>query len=148
MFKRPSNVFVATLLGEPKINLIPCQVSQSGVQMTLTSQDGSIRLTPADAVRQKILRANLDNVMVGMRPFYITVASDGAAANVVDAKVYVYERLGTKGILTARAGKNILNVITPITMDFATDAPVRLAFEVESMIVFDPKTEQNILLDK
>jgi hypothetical protein len=59
----------------------------------------------------------------------------------------VYERLGTKGILTIRFGSLQFDVITPITMDFDIDQSVQVKVDSDQIIVFDPATEKNILVD-
>ena len=62
--------------------------------------------------------------------------------NVIDGTVYVYERLGTRGVLTASIGSRKLDAITPIEMDFQIDEPVRLAVETENLIVFDAASRE------
>ncbi len=65
--------------------------------------------------------------------------------DVIDATVYVYERLGTKGVLTVRAGQNQMDAITPIELDFRIDEPVRLGVESDNIQVFDADSGKNLL---
>ncbi|MBL8163577.1 MAG: hypothetical protein JNJ61_16450, partial [Anaerolineae bacterium] len=53
--------------------------------------------------------------------------------------------LGTKGVLTASVGSQRMDILTPIDHDFQIDEPVRIAVENEQIIVFDTKTQKNIL---
>jgi multiple sugar transport system ATP-binding protein len=147
VFNHPANVFVATQLGQPKINLIKSTVSNNGGKLQFDSTDaGAIRLDVPDRLKDAVLKANAKEFLVGIRPLYMDVVDNQAGrANVIDATVYVYERLGTKGVLTASTGSQSLDVITPIEMDFRIDEPVKLAVQVDNLIVFDAASEQNIL---
>ena len=148
VFSHPVNVFVATLLGHPKINLIRCRVASEGDGMQFVSADGAIRLTAPDRIRQQVQKANVSEVVVGIRPFHVSVLDhQPAPGDVCNATVYVYERLGTAGILTASVGSINLDVITSLEAHFDIDAPVKLAVQTEHLLVFHPTTEQNILLD-
>lgn len=148
VFTSPVNVFVATLLGHPKINLIRCRVTNQDGQLRFVSNDGHIQLSAPGRIRQKVERANTSEVILGIRPFHLTVldhpADDGA---VIKAMVYVYERLGSTGVLTVAAGTSNLDIITSLEAQFDIDTPVSLGVQTEHMLVFDPATEKNILLD-
>ena len=101
-----------------------------------------------DRLRQPLLDQNIQHFTLGMRPMHLHPVADGAdarRANTFDGVVYVFERLGTKGVLTATVGQQKINLLTPIEMDFGFDEPVRLAIETNNVLVFNSKTQQNIL---
>jgi ABC-type sugar transport system ATPase subunit len=139
---------VATLLGQPKINLTKCRLGSEGDKTWFISVDGSIRLPVSPEIRQRVLRSNLDEVVVGIRPFHMTVVShEERDDTILNGIVYVYERLGTKGILTLNIGSGRFDVITPISMDFNIDDSEMIKVDVNELIVFDPATTKNILID-
>ena len=145
VFNRPDNVFVATMLGQPKINLIACRIGREGDRLYFVSPDG-VHLEAPPRMLDAIGAVRLGEVLVGIRPFDMhVVGQEVSHNNVIDGTVYVYERLGTRGVLTASIGSRKLDAITPIEMDFQIDEPVRLAVETENLIVFDAATEKNIL---
>ena len=89
---------------------------------------------------------NWTAVTLGIRPLHMHAVNGSApAANVCSGTVYVYERLGTKGVLTATVGSQKMDILTPIEMDFKIDEPVKIAIDGDQIIVFDPKTQKNIL---
>ncbi len=146
VFARPVNTFVAKLLGHPQINLIPSRIQAAGDAVQLTSMDGAISVMAPPTLRSALQSGNYDSVVMGIRPLHAHVVSgDGAAGSVTEGKVYVYERLGTKGVLTASVGSQRMDILTPIDHDFQIDEPVRIAVENEQIIVFDTKTQKNIL---
>jgi multiple sugar transport system ATP-binding protein len=148
VFNHPADIFVAGLLGQPKINLFHCGVQASGETVCFTSQDGSVQLTTNHKIRERVLRADLDEVIVGIRPLHMRVLSGSEEAESgLAGTVYVYERLGTKGILTLSVGSQKIDVITPISMDFRIDEPVKIAVDIDQLHVFHATTQRNLLLD-
>ncbi|MEL7235334.1 MAG: hypothetical protein AAGK74_12610, partial [Chloroflexota bacterium] len=94
--------------------------------------------------RQQVEKANLSSATLGVRPMHLSDLNGGSAANVFGGKVYVYERLGTKGVLTMDVNGKHIDVITPIEKDFKIDETVRIAVNNEEIMIFD-QNEQNIL---
>jgi multiple sugar transport system ATP-binding protein len=147
VFEEPVNLFVSKILGHPQINLVECTVQREGEVLQLLSLDGAICIHVPDRLRQPLLQQNVQGFTLGIRPMHLRPIIDGASAatNQCSGSVYVFERLGTKGVLTATVGQHRLDVITPIEMDFAIDEPVRLAIETNHVMVFNSQTQQNIL---
>jgi multiple sugar transport system ATP-binding protein len=141
LFANPVNTFVAKILGHPQINLIDCGIE--GGQFV--SGDGTVRIDIPDRLRANVNRLNLDRVTVGIRPLHVGVLNGhtptGAVAN---GSVYVYERLGTKGVLSALVGGQKIDILTPIEADYAIDQAVRIDIDRDQIIAFDPRTGRNI----
>lgn len=146
LFANPINIFVAKILGHPQINLVECGIQASGDSLRLVSKDGAITLDVPDHLHGAVMHANLDSLIVGIRPLHMH-AVNGAAptTNVCMGKVYVYERLGTKGVLTATVGKQNMDILTSIESRFGIDDAVKLQIDADQISLFDPKTERNIL---
>jgi ABC-type sugar transport system ATPase subunit len=146
VFSHPANTFVAKLLGHPPINLVACQPQRQGDRLQVVSTDGALRLDVSGTAAAALQHGNYDRLTVGIRPLHMHVVNgDGGERNRLQGRVYVYERLGTKGVLTAQVGSQRMDVLTPIDHDFQIDEPVQIAVEAEQMILFDAKTEKNIL---
>ena len=149
VFNNPADIFVSTILGEPQINLLDCSLTEQDGQFQLVAHDGAIQVAPSPKVRSRLQELNLDRVTMGIRPLHLHVQNDSQndasdSGSQFDVSVYVYERLGTKGVLTATAGDQQLNIITPIEMDFQIDESVQVRFSSENAIFFDPNTGKNI----
>jgi ABC-type sugar transport system ATPase subunit len=124
-------------------------VQREGDVLQLVSLDGSMRVNAPEHLRQPLLEQTDDHFILGIRPLHIHLAKDGTdeatAANTCDGVVYVFERLGTRGALSVTVGQHKLDIITPIELDFAIDEAVRVVIEAENIMIFNSKTEQNIL---
>ncbi len=145
LFVKPKTTFVAKILGHPQINIIDCKVQRNGDQLDLIGEDGLICVTVTDKGRAAIESANLDTVQMGVRPMHMTTITNGNGSNTFGASVYVYERLGTKGILTASVGNRHVDVITPIEEDYPIDSVVKIDIDPNEIMLFDPNTEQNLI---
>jgi len=148
VFSNPVNTFVAKILGHPQINLVPCTIERVDGQMQLVSSDSTIRLDAPPEIGAQLSKGNYDSVLVGIRPLHMQVVNgDAPQRNICAGNVYVYERLGTKGVLTASVGDQRLDILTPIDHDFAIDEPVKVAINSEHISIFDPTTERNIVAE-
>lgn len=154
VFLNPANIFVSKLLGHPQINLVDCSVVRNNSALQLLSLDGAVRIDVPPHLRQPVESLNRDRLIFGIRPLHLNVVRDanggdhtdpGPTVNKCTGVVYVYERLGTKGILTATVGKQRMEVITPIEMTFDFDEAITIEIDIDRIMVFDPETEKNIL---
>jgi multiple sugar transport system ATP-binding protein len=149
VFEKPANLWVSKILGHPQINLMECGIRRSGDALQLTSRDGAINVTAPAYLRAPLERLGADSCTLGIRPMHLhVVPASSEAANVCNGVVYVFERLGTKGVLSAIVGAQKLDILTPIEMDFAIDDVVRLAIDANNIMIFDSKSEQNIAFMK
>jgi ABC-type sugar transport system ATPase subunit len=148
VFANPINTFVAKILGHPQINLIESTVRRDGDQLQLASHDGSVCVEVPVRLRDPLLRANLSTVTLGIRPLHMQIMNGTVAssnANQFTGTVYVYERLGTKGVLTATVGQQKIDILTPIEMNFKIDETLKVAVESDQIMIFDSSTQKNIL---
>lgn len=150
VFEKPVNLWVSKILGHPQINLVECTVRRADELLQLISLDGAISINVPDHLRPLLLKHNAERYTLSIRPMHLHVVSDTneTAVNTCAGVVYVFERLGTRGVLTATVGAQKLDILTPIEMDFAINDVIRLAIQTENIMIFDSKTEQNILFTK
>jgi multiple sugar transport system ATP-binding protein len=148
IYDKPANVYVATFMGSPAMNVVPATVRQEGdvYHAVVTAHDGaeqSLRLS----------QNNLDawdgkKVLLGVRPESIT-DPDGAdrnSSNIVSLtnKIGVTEPAGADTFVTMElSGEEIIarmradaNVVSGEVFEFAVN--------MEKAVLFDPETEMRI----
>jgi ABC-type sugar transport system ATPase subunit len=148
VFDNPANVFVAQILGYPQINLIPCTLRREEGALQLISKDGALSVDVPRPLAAILAGRESDRYTLGVRPMHLKVVGNGdsaAVANSSQGTVYVFERLGTKGVLTVTVGQQKLDLITPIELDFQIDEVLRIGIDPESIMIFDSQTQQNVL---
>lgn len=148
IYNHPVNEFVAGFIGEPPMNLIPCEIEASGDDLSLQAENASFTIQLTPALRDKVLQSKAEQVALGFRPVHIDVqrgAANGPLA--LSGSVYIYEDLGEEGQLAARVGdqltgnQEILAVVPP-GLDLERGDAVSLQLRADRIHLFDAKTEQ------
>jgi multiple sugar transport system ATP-binding protein len=137
LHERPVNLFVAGFIGSPSMNFFPAKVTALDGR---TVADAGFAKIPLDG---KGAAAMGKDVIVGVRPEDIhdlaRAAGDGRLP--VDARVDVVEYLGNELQLYLTAGDS--SFIARVATDTHTQpgAPIRVAFDLRKLHVFDRATE-------
>ncbi|NPV54111.1 MAG: ABC transporter ATP-binding protein [Firmicutes bacterium] len=156
IFNRPVNQFVATALGQPEINLIDGDIITEAGAPVFVAMDGELKIRVPQILHKPLMKKGLKKARIGVRPFDIgVVRARGRGDDQVDrdgdkarfrGRVYVFESLGNKGVLTVRVGKARLSVLTSANFKANVDESITLEVDCSKIIVFDPETTENIAL--
>ena len=149
IYDTPSNLFVATFMGSPSMNIVPASiVMENGhPHAALTDADGSVQ-------RLRLSQANLaaregKAILLGIRPEAITdpEGADRKSQNIqpLTNRVTVIEPAGADTFVTMTlSGRDTIarmradaNVAPGQAFDFAVN--------MEKAVAFDPDTEQRII---
>lgn len=140
IYYMPTNEFVATLMGDPQINLIPAKIKSENTQYELCFPFGDREVTidmPGDeGVFEKIQELNLCAVDIGIRPQHVLYAFE-ETEGYFKATIYSYESIGNKSVIIADCGDYQLRMI----------APNGLRVQIDGDIYIHPVFEQSILFD-
>ena len=127
LYEAPCNLFVATFIGSPKMNVVPCE--PDGGALVLPGQ-GAVP-APHDARQARPAR-------LGVRPEHIHVVPPGEGH--ATGRVEVAEHLGADTFLYVNADAlGLITVRTQGTDSHRTGEPVGLAFEAGRVHFFDDK---------
>ncbi len=147
IYDTPANVFVATFMGSPAMNIVPAKVVMQGGQphAAVTDADGAIRHL---RFSQDLSAWEGKDILLGIRPEAITdpEGADRKSGNIVALKnrVTVTEPAGADTFVTMTlSGKDAIarmradaNVAAGQSFDFAVN--------MEKAVAFDPATEDRI----
>lgn len=146
IYERPANIFVASFIGEPPMNLLngACE-----------NEDGECRVHfgdhcsfPAGQPVQALLaqRDNNAGLVIGVRPERVAV-NPARAALKLSGVVYAHEPWGDSDILTVdtQIGRIIAEVPAPLSV--RAGAAVELGLEPESFHYFCKATGLNLMLE-
>jgi len=147
LYNRPNNIFVATFVGSPQMNVMEARVKKNGDSVVLMLGEFPIALTEAKA-KAVVDKGYVDKaVIMGIRPedihdeeLFLTSTSD----NVVDAEVEVTELLGAEIFLYLMInGQPVTARVNPRSTAKTNDR-IKVAFDLNKVHVFDKDTEQTI----
>jgi multiple sugar transport system ATP-binding protein len=150
IYDNPCNIFVATFVGTPSINLLPvtAEAASGGLQLSLRGtgkEIGAALPVPADVVA-RVGQAG-DQVTLGVRPEAVGLlhaAAPGAAPAVVE----LIEPMGSvnhiilrlDGADRASLGDEPLIALVRSNEEFAQGAPTWVALRPDRLVLFDAGT--------
>jgi multiple sugar transport system ATP-binding protein len=140
VFAQPANMFVASFVGSPAMNLLPGQIARQGEDVVLRGTDGwTVTLSPANA--RKALSASAQDVVLGARHGTVSLYQQ-EVAGAVPGRVYTVEPTGdiTYGHITLGSATLVVSVAPSVLL--SPDDPVWLIFDQERVHLFDGKTQQ------
>jgi len=141
LYERPDNVFTASFIGSPAMNLVEFDVVSSDDDVSLRSGELGELTLPASALRLQV--AIPERVILGVRPEHLRPASDGSP-NALSCKVVLVEQLGREEFLHLE--RNGVSLRCVVTNDFHAVAgdTIHVAPDPEHCYLFDPETEERI----
>jgi multiple sugar transport system ATP-binding protein len=137
LYDRPANIFVATFLGSPAMNLLRGMVDSS-VPSRLVFADGES--TPLEHAPPAYTGRE---VIFGVRPEDIRLDPKGGFPCLVS----LVEPMGSETHLVARAGDTEIVVVLRERMAIREGETVRLSLQATQAHFFDPESGQRISLD-
>jgi multiple sugar transport system ATP-binding protein len=137
VYRRPANVFVATFLGAPPMNLISGRLEADGSAWRFLGQNIDVPLT-AEAVgtpapEHKVERTG--EVRFGLRPEHFRVGPPGQAGG-ISGRVEFLEPVGSDLFLTVEAGGTLIQVRTDPDAPLKPGDNVSLLFDAGRAHVF------------
>lgn len=145
---RPANLFVASFIGEPPMNLFPARLFRDaqGIGVAVQQEGGGeafrLHLPPAAAGAERLERELRDGraVHLGLRPHRIRVGSEGAEAARLQGSLVSNQWLGDQSHLGVTVGGHLLFVVTDRSLDLRLDSAVTLRLPAECLHLFDSES--------
>ncbi|PLT33737.1 ABC transporter ATP-binding protein [Bacillus sp. V5-8f] len=144
IYHEPANEFVATVFGEPEINIVQASIQRKPGQMALTIFSEAHHFTPSKSVQHVLQNEGLDTVRIGIRPKDINYNLVKNSDENVQGCVYSFEPLGAKAILTVQINTDFIRLTVPSEIDIKLNQDIYIEINLERAIYFDTN-KQNIL---
>ncbi len=138
LYSRPKTQFVAGFVGNPPMNFVQVEVSQSNDHF----------LAETDSLQLKVGKdrgeppASYDGaVVMGIRPEDIQINDDGDIAG----EIFIVEPLGREDLIDVRIGQHSFLLLANTEKKYQSGDQVKLRFDMDQAQFFDPKTEKSLL---
>lgn len=149
IYNEPANVFVASFIGSPQINLFNAEIKQDDSNSKIVIFNKEYLLNKN--VIRKIIKDNIINkkIIIGIRPESVRLFNSNIDKISIQAKVELIENLGSKKILFLRINPEIL-----ISMEINIREKVNIGdnlnitFNQIDMYLFDRKSKNSILINR
>ena len=145
IYDLPCNEFVAQLMGDPEINLLPGTLEKNGNGYSFTMKNGGVKYEmPEDAALfAKLDETGLKNVDIALRPQYLTYSFE-PQEGYLHCTVYSYESIGNKSVIVAETGEQQLRMLAPNGLSVKIDQDVYVGMQLDHSIVFDGESKEFI----
>ncbi|MFA6309550.1 MAG: sn-glycerol-3-phosphate ABC transporter ATP-binding protein UgpC [Clostridia bacterium] len=148
LYEKPANVFVATFMGSPQMNIVTAKVEKRGKDIHLVFGKNNIKLHEGKAKKLETSDYVGKDVIVGIRPEAIhdeELFLEQFPASIVDADVEIVENLGSETYLYLLIdGNNFTARVNPRTTARPLDQ-IKVALDSTKIHVFDKETERVIV---
>ncbi len=168
LYNKPQDIFVATFIGNPPMNLISCELVEEpvGFEYTVPSGlEGSIlgegriksnyhivcydllKIPIAPKYAETIIKEDTRTVFLGIRPEYIELSKEPFKDpyGILKVKVDVIEVLGSENIVNILVGNDLVKVRTPATLKLEPGEEVYLKLDLRKILLFNAKTGRLII---
>ncbi|RCW23904.1 carbohydrate ABC transporter ATP-binding protein (CUT1 family) [Ciceribacter lividus] len=148
IYDTPANVFVATFMGSPAMNVLPARVVVRDGAPHAAVTDGEGGEQHLRFSQQNLVAWDGREILLGIRPEAITdpEGADRKSSNIVGLKnrVVVTEPAGSDTFVTMTlGGKDVIGRMRADT-DIHAGQVFDFAVNMEKAVAFDPKTEERI----
>ena len=140
IFNQPANLFVAGIVGDPPANFLDAQVKGHDGALAFSLDKAGCEIPMLPSMAAKLAGRKDGKVRLAIRPMYIAPYLSEQPACQLKGSVYSWERIETKGVLTAHVGEAIVIAETAADFPFRPDAPVWMSIDMAGVMAFDPST--------
>ncbi len=140
VYTYPKNLFVAGFIGSPSMNFLDCVVSGDNLEV------GPISIKIPEEWKTKI--EGQQKLILGVRPEHIDVSLT-EQGNSYPVQLSVTEYLGADSLLTLMIDKDLsLKALIEGYFEGKEDQTLFIKWDYKKAHIFDPQTEDNLLLKK
>jgi multiple sugar transport system ATP-binding protein len=144
LYLRPDNMFVASFIGSPPMNLLKGKVQQrdGGLHFVEAGEKDAL-IFPLKGPLQNVAAKYINKEIVfGIRPENITNEPKEGASTPVNMTVEIAEPMGSESLVYLKSGTGYLIARIHGEHIFRTNEQVTIQLNLDKVALFDPETEQ------
>jgi len=143
IYERPKDKFVASFIGSPRMNFIECKCEVKNGRTILAQESFSLDVTSSRPLSTSDGRPS--DVTLGIRPENISIHPDNRSSECMEATVYVVEPMGSRALLSAHVGTNLVKALIRAGSDLKPGGKVWLEFDKNKLHLFDKESFQALV---
>jgi ABC-type sugar transport system ATPase subunit len=147
IYYMPCNEFVAQLMGDPQINIIPGTICTAGnlyeFSFQVKGQNVKVPMPEDSYLYEKLRQAGIKEVDLGLRPQNVKYSFEAREGYFL-ASVYSYESIGNKSVIIADCGDFQIRMIAPNGLQVGIDQDIYMKLEIDRSMIFQPQTKEYI----
>ena len=131
VYDQPANVFVATFIGSPAMNLISGRVVDGCFEL---ADGATLAVHPAIAARVS------RSITIGLRPDHIDISDDASAG--VTATLIALETTGSETIVNVELAARLITITSRARISQTPGSPIQIVPRLEQQHYFDETGER------
>ena len=156
LFDMPANLFVATFIGAPMMNIIKTDLVKEGSKYFVTPFGYKLEVTGAKAKDLANHKIESQPIYLGIRPEHVTLAKKGDK-NGIPVRIEVNEMMGSEyhlHVTTIADGTKLVVRIPTINLTeeerehMVMGEEINVLFESKALHLFNIENERNLLVDE
>jgi len=146
IYHNPRNLFVASMLGSPAINVIECKMRKDGKFVVGGKQkDLEIPLHFSHQEKDKILKGKEEkDLILGVRPEYLRIYTS-PKKDTLKLTIAGVEFQGSEAVVDITLGEKIIKGIASMDFEGSFGEECWVSFIKEKVYLFDRETEERII---
>lgn len=140
IYNNPDNLFVATFVGSPTINVLDAMVNKE----KFVIEQNILEYKPTNFQKESLVDHKGKKVYLCIRPEDIEVIREAVSDDSFMCEVYGIENMGMEDIVRLKSGNNIIKAITPPAFLAKIGDIVSARFIKNKIYFFDIDTEKRI----
>ena len=146
LYEDPTNLFVATFLGSPQMNIIECSLVEKDGKVGVKLEDVEENIVwLRDETAKQIKNSGLDfekKYLFGVRPDHVKVSDKG-----IKGHVEAVEQLGDETIIYCKIENHANNFVVkaPLTTNINSQDDIYLEVSKERVYLFDKDSEHSLI---
>lgn len=141
IYRCPTNVFVATFIGTPPMNIIEGSLQEIDGNTSIQFKEFVYTFKNETAIKKATEKTE---IIFGIRPENIHISKTPLASNSIEAKIYVIEPLGRENYIHLEVGKKKLVAMISSLQDLKVNDVVFITFDENHVHIFDKDTKNRI----
>lgn len=139
----PCNEFVAELMGDPEINIIPGTLDADGRTFVMDGTGNKFTLPEENDLMKKLSDYAGGPIHLGIRPQNVKYSFD-EKPGYMKFQVYSYESIGNKSVIEAYSKDVQFRMIAPNGLVVKIDQPIYLDLQLDHSMFFHAETTEFI----
>ncbi len=143
LYEQPTNIFVASFIGSPQMNLLDVRLSQ--IEDNLYIENDELKMKLGSEISQLLIEKGYvgKNLVIGVRPEDVIVGVK-AKQFYMNATVDTIENMGSEKYLYFKAGSN--NITAKVGQEYSGNIgdTMEISFETSKLHYFDKESEERI----
>lgn len=133
IYREPANTFVASFIGNPPMNLLPCSLDDGRIHLSAGEASQSLTIDPVYLPDKLTVGSHFT---LGIRPEHMHI-QPAASPDAIHGQLYVTQTLGGEALVIVRLGEHLLTI--RLFEDEAPSLPpdVYLSVDPERLFFYD-----------